>query len=64
MIPLDKSYPEDDTELIFIHSHESFIEKRLGDDETLLVSKEALVVFTEGIMIDAEGDYLRLRGPG
>jgi len=52
MIPIEKPYIEDDTELIFIHSHEALIEKRLGEEESIIISKNSLVVFTENVKIE------------
>ena len=39
MIPLEKPYNDDECDLIFIHAHDSLIEKRLGDDELILINK-------------------------
>lgn len=47
MIPLEKPHLDDDTEIIFIHSHDNLIEKKLAEDEKLIISKDSLVAFTE-----------------
>ena len=66
MIPLDKSYTEDGTELIFLHAHDQLIEKRLGENETIIVNRGALVVFSEEITIepDKTKDFFKIKGPG
>lgn len=59
---------EGDTELIFIHSHDALIEKRLGDNETIVISKDALVAFTERVKIQEQksfgSGFLKVQGPG
>ena len=66
MIPLEKPHLEDDIELIFIHSHDSLIEKKLGDDESIIINKEALVAFTEKIKFEPEKSnlFFKVSGPG
>lgn len=64
MIPLEKPWNEDETELIFIHAHDALIEKRLGEDESMLVSKKTLVAFTESVKFEDKGLMYRVVGPG
>jgi hypothetical protein len=65
LIPLDKSFNEDETDLIFIHAHDALIEKRLGEDEAILVNKETLVAFTEAVKFEDRGKIMyRVVGPG
>jgi hypothetical protein len=52
MIPLEKPFNEDEKELIFIHAHDALIEKKLGDEECILVNKETLVAFTESVKFE------------
>lgn len=67
MIPLEKPYLDDDKELIFIHSHDTLIEKCLGTDENILIRRESLVAFTSEIKFDIAKmgkEFLKLSGPG
>ena len=36
-IPVDKPHLEDDSEMLFIHSHDDLIEKVLGEEEAIFV---------------------------
>ncbi len=65
LIPLDKTCNEDETDLIFIHAKDALIEKRLGEDEAILVNKETLVAFTEAVKFEERGKMMyRVVGPG
>ena len=66
MIPLEKPHLEDEVELVFIHSHDSLIEKKLGNDESILINKDSIVAFTEKIKFepDKSNIFFKVSGPG
>jgi hypothetical protein len=39
--------PDDISEIIFLHAQEDFIEKTLGEGETMIVHKESLAAFSD-----------------
>lgn len=41
-----------DSEFLFIHAFEDLVEKALGDEEAILLSKKSLVAFEETITIE------------
>ena len=61
------------SELLFIHAQEDLIEKSLGVDEQIMVMKDCLVAFEDGVQI-TEADplifqvqtnlFVKLKGPG
>lgn len=61
------------SELLFIHAQEDLIEKSLGVDEQIMVMKDCLVAFEDGVQI-SEADplivqvqtklFIKIKGPG
>ena len=64
---------EDSVELLFIHSHDDLIEKTLGEGESILVIKDAIIGFTDKVSFHDVGamatkangkGFVRVKGPG
>lgn len=49
VIPLQMPELEDSVELLFIHSHDDLIEKALGEGESIIVIKDAIIGFTDKV---------------
>jgi len=62
---------EDSVELLFIHSHDDLIEKTLGEGECIIVTKDAIIGFTDkvsfhdaGVSLSKAVGFVRVKGPG
>ena len=59
--------PTTDQEMLWIHSHEDLIEKTLGSEEGINVSKESIIAFTQEVSFEQctwSNDFVRIKGPG
>ena len=64
-IPVDKPHLEDDSEMLFIHSHDDLIEKVIGEEEAIFVQKTNIVAFTDKIQFEPQlAEIIKVKGPG
>ena len=68
IIPLDQPTVTDDSEMLFIHAHDSLVEKTLGEEEVIVVNKASLACFSGTLQIQTDRalgkEFLRIKGPG
>ena len=50
------THNENASEILFMHASEDFIEKNLGEDESMIVHKESLAAFSDCVTIGPVGD--------
>ena len=67
MIPLDHQGPHDTAEMVFVHSHDSLIEKELGPNESIIVCSDLIAAFSSDVQIEGHtwgNKFVKVTGAG